>query len=133
MIDLPSSTTLPGIDVSLALKMTNGDWDRVLTRLCQFVDDMHDLEEQLRDCQRQSNHENIRSLIHALKGASGNIGATRLLALTTSFLGEIDEHARSMLMDQIIGEMHLLQATARTVQHRHHTPDALAQHIAPTT
>ena len=133
MIDLSISTALPGIDVPSALKMTNGDRDRVLTRLCQFVDDMHDVEEQLRQCQRQSKHEDTRALIHALKGASSNIGATRLLALTTSFLRENDEQARSMLMDQIIGEMHLLQATARNVRDRDLALVTLIGKDAPTT
>ena len=131
-IDSPISTTLTGIDMSQALKMTNGKMDRVITRLCQFVDDMHDLDDQLLRCQALSRHEEMRSLIHTLKGASGNIGATSLLEYTTAFLKEQDEQTRSRLMEDIVGELRVLKATVKSVRHRQNIQRALAEHIAPT-
>ena len=119
--DVSTSMRLPGIDLPSALKMTNGKMDLVMTRLCQFVEDMHDLEEQLRQCQAQSRDEDIRSLIHSLTGSSGNIGATRLHQLTASFLKSTGEQDRSNLIDQIIDEMHLLRKTAEVIRGRQHS------------
>jgi HPt (histidine-containing phosphotransfer) domain-containing protein len=132
-LDLSTSTDLPGINVPQALIMTNGRIDLVTIRLCQFVEDIHGLDEQLSQCQAQSRHEEVRALVHKLKGASGNIGAVTLHELTTAFFKTTDEQARSILIEKIIGEIHLLNTTEQIVRHRQKDQSAEPEGSAPSS
>lgn len=127
---LPNQVDLAGIDIQLALKMTNGNIDRLKKRICQFVDDIHNLDEQLGRCQSQSRKNEIYALIHNLKGASGSIGASSLHELASAFLKTNDDPSQCVLLEKIIDEIRLLKTTAQVVRNTIHPSTTTRQHVA---
>lgn len=124
---------LPGIDINAALKMTNGNLDRVMTRLCQFVEDMDSMGQQIRSSFTQSTQLETRSLIHSLKGASGNVGAIRLHELATLLLKNTSAQDQSVLIDKIVAELELLKSTAKSLLIQKNKQPGLTRHTIPST
>ena len=124
---------LPSIDAALALQMAGGQTSRVSTRLCQFIADMGDGGKQMQVLGQRQEWTKAWQLAHALKGAAGNIGASRLQALADAYLKEESAPARTALAQDISSELALLRQRAQTF-HAHHAnskPEAVQATSVP--
>lgn len=69
---------LSEINIELGLKRTGGHWPLYLQLLNRFHDSYREHPQLIFDMAQQGRFEELTSLIHTLKGVSGNLGAQRL-------------------------------------------------------
>ncbi|MDR3411107.1 MAG: PAS domain S-box protein [Formivibrio sp.] len=69
---------LPGFDLARIIQVTGGDFAFFYRLLAYFAGDFADFRERLTEKLAEGDWSGARSLVHALKGASGNLGAERL-------------------------------------------------------
>jgi PAS domain S-box-containing protein len=75
-VDIAFSQSVPGLDINTGLGRVNGNKVLYLDLLREFYQDNRDMTERLRHALSHNNPEYAGQLLHGLKGASGNIGAT---------------------------------------------------------
>lgn len=69
---------LPGFDMVRISQMTDGDMDFFRRLLAYFARDFADFQERLAEKLAGGDWSGARALVHAIKGASGNLGAERV-------------------------------------------------------
>ncbi len=73
--DLPS---LQGIDIQTGIERAGGRVDRYKKLLNQFISNQGDADIRIRSAMESGSTEELKRLVHTLKGVSGTIGADRL-------------------------------------------------------
>lgn len=77
---------IPGLDVTEGLRIFRGRVDAYLRLLSLFIDRHAGDVALVREAARNGDFETLQRLIHALKGAGGNLGAREVSRLAASFL-----------------------------------------------
>ena len=92
---LPEDTGLntikmPGMDVDEGMNRMGCSFERYLTILSQFCQDLEPLPSQLKELIRQNDLTGAREKNHSLKGSAGNLAAKDLFSASQSFEKAID-------------------------------------------
>ncbi len=116
----PWPAQLPGLDVQKGLERVVNDKNIYLIVLKDYLEHYQDLDKQITALLSDSNnHKELATLIHTLKGVSGNISANNLFehATTLDKLFKINEHPSEeqwsllcSLNDQLVKSINKLSA-----------------------
>ena len=96
------SAGAPSFDRSILLGRMEGDEELTVSILEVFVQDTRDLIQQIRQSLDQGDVSNVSMLAHTIKGASGNVGASRMWELAshiekTAKTGELTDAEAAIL------------------------------------
>jgi len=78
-------SVLPGIEVSIGLNRMGGDWEGYRELLELFAQTYGSFDRELDDAMQDARYDRAFELVHTLKGAAGNIGATDLAEASRVF------------------------------------------------
>ncbi|AGX87977.1 response regulator [Candidatus Symbiobacter mobilis] len=101
---------IPGIDLPLAMRMAAGRPERLVARLQQFVAEMGDAGTRLCQCAQAEQWAQLWEQAHALKGAAGTVGASRLQTLATALLQAQDSLQKVALSQEVTRELEAIRA-----------------------
>lgn len=96
---------IEGLDMDRALRMTRGQFDLLVIRLGQFIDELGDAGERMRDRADAERWLEAEHLAHSLKGAAGNVGAMVLSSYADAFLNTADITSRRELIGRICDQL----------------------------
>ncbi|MGM0501953.1 MAG: response regulator, partial [Bacillota bacterium] len=71
-------TDLTAFDLQLALKRVNNNYEVYRNILINFYDEYKDVEQEIKKLYKNNNLEELKKIVHSLKGVAGNIGAAQL-------------------------------------------------------
>jgi PAS domain S-box-containing protein len=108
---LPAS--VPGLDEAVALRMAAGQPRRLVRRMEQFLDDLGEASQRLREHIAAAHWTAAWKLTHALKGAAANLGAMTLAGLADMLQKQNHADDPATLLDAIHNELELLRQSAR--------------------
>jgi CheY-like chemotaxis protein/HPt (histidine-containing phosphotransfer) domain-containing protein len=97
------SRDLPGIDVESALKRLNGNRSLLENLLKEFSRDYQDSVEEIKEALDRRDISAAQRLVHTMKGAAGNLGATDLYEAADTLESAMETKAPVMLVDELIG------------------------------
>jgi len=69
------------IDIKKALEMVDGDRDLLKELISMFINDFPDKINSMEDAIKEKNYAKLREISHNIKGASGNLGLTKIYDL----------------------------------------------------
>ena len=114
-IELPDS--LPGLDIQSGLNRINGNRYLYCSLLKEFLAENTDSMPRIRKALSHGNMEYAASLIHTIKGVSGNIGATRVFQSAKSLeSGLQDGLLRENLLAKLENDLAEVMESARFVE-----------------
>ncbi|MEI6313963.1 MAG: ATP-binding protein [Syntrophus sp. (in: bacteria)] len=90
---------LPGINIELGLKRMGGNKKLLMKLLVDFSRKYHGATDEMREGLMRGDIEYIRHYAHALKGLTGNIGATQLPLIC----GDLERAAKAGKMQEVSG------------------------------
>ncbi len=116
-IDLPA--TLPGIDITSGLVRINGNKTLYLSLLGEFRKEHGGAAEKIRKALSNDNPEYAASMLHSIKGASGNIGAHKLFHSSKALEAGLNTSRRpaDSLIAQFESDLLEVLDSAQSVQH----------------
>ncbi len=86
----PNTIKMPGMDVDEGMNRMGCSFERYITILSQFCQDLEPIPFQLKELIRQNNLTGAREKNHSLKGSAGNLAAKDLFSASQSFEKAID-------------------------------------------
>jgi len=89
---------LPGLAIEEGLKRLGGSWDRYFNILEEYYSAYQNFSEEFQSLVDEKDYETARLKAHSLKGAAGNISATKLYAAASDLENACVEENR----DEII-------------------------------
>jgi CheY-like chemotaxis protein/HPt (histidine-containing phosphotransfer) domain-containing protein len=107
---------LPGIDVLEGLEFFDGDTSLYLDIVEKFYQNNINLPEKINKAFEEKEHEVLSCTIHALKGSSGNIGASKTMSLSRELEDELRHNSLSReRLNQLSEEIYLVLESAKTM------------------